>query len=126
MDIALSLSTVRLFMMDHSRSMRLSATSSPRFLESKTTRGYSTYAAHWHKGGDNMSSPIQAVLTGSFTSAGAVINLPLPSGYDTFEMINITDIGSTAANTNVMRAQGTSLMLAGSAYFNPKTSGAAT
>jgi len=74
-----------------------------------------------------MSNPVfGASLTGSFTSDGNVRNITLPSGYDTFEMINITDIGSAAANTHVMRAQGTSLMAAGSAYFNPKTSGAAT
>lgn len=73
-----------------------------------------------------MSSPLHAVLTGSFTSDGAIRNIALPSGYDSFEMINITDIGSAAANTNVMRAQGTSSMAAGSAYYNPKTNGAAT
>ena len=41
-------------------------------------------------------------------------------------MFNITDIGSTAANTNVMKARGTSSMLADSGYYSPKTSGAAT
>lgn len=73
-----------------------------------------------------MSTPIHALLTGSFTSDGATKNISLPSGYDTFRLINITDIGSSAANTNVMRAEGTSSMSAGSAYYNPKTSGAAT
>lgn len=73
-----------------------------------------------------MSTPLHAVLTGSFTSDGAVKNITLPSGYDSFEMINITDIGSSAASTPVMRAQGTSSMAAGSAYYNLKTNGAAT
>lgn len=73
-----------------------------------------------------MSTPMHAILTGSFTSDGAVKNIALPSGYDSFEMINITDLGSTAANTNVMRAQGSSLMPAGYGLYNPKTSGAAT
>lgn len=65
-------------------------------------------------------------MTGTFVSAGTLFNISLPPGYDEFSMVNITDIGSTAANTNVMRAYGTSAMAAGSAYYNPKTSGAAT
>lgn len=73
-----------------------------------------------------MSSPANAILQGSFTSDGSALNLALPSGYSKFEMINITDIGSTAVNTNVMKAFGTSSMAAGSAYYTPKTSGAAT
>lgn len=73
-----------------------------------------------------MSSPINAQLTGTFTSDGAVRNITLPSGYTDFRMINITDIGSAAAATPVMRAEGTSAMLAGSAYYNTKTNGAAT
>lgn len=73
-----------------------------------------------------MSSPINAILTGSFVSDGNVRNITLPSGYSDFRLINISDIGSTAANTNVMRAEGSSVMLAGSAYYNQKTSGAAT
>lgn len=73
-----------------------------------------------------MSTPLHALVTGSFTSDGTIKNISLPSGYNSFEMINISDIGSTAANTNVMRAQGTSAMSAGSAYYSPKTSGAAT
>lgn len=73
-----------------------------------------------------MSTPLHALLTGSFTSDGAVKNINLPSGYDSFELINITDIGSSAASTPVMRAQGSSVMPAGSAYYNLKTNGAAT
>ncbi len=73
-----------------------------------------------------MSTPISAQITGTFTSTGVIENITLPSGYTEFEMVNITDIGSAAANTNVMRATGTSSMAAGSAYYNPKTNGAAT
>lgn len=73
-----------------------------------------------------MSSPIHAVLTGTFTSDGLTRNITLPSGYNDFKMINITDIGSAAAATPVMRAQATSSMLAGSAYYSTKTNGAAT
>ena len=73
-----------------------------------------------------MSSPVHSILTGSFVSTGAVINLSLPSGYSDFRMVNVSDVGSAAANTNVMRAEGTALMPAGSAYYSPKTSGSAT
>lgn len=73
-----------------------------------------------------MSTPIHAILTGTFTSNGAVRFISLPSGYDSFELINITDAGSTAANTNVMRAKGYSSLPAGYAYYNTKTNGAAT
>lgn len=73
-----------------------------------------------------MSTPLHALLTGTFTSDGTTKNISLPSGYDDFRMINITDIGSSAASTPVMRAEGTSAMSAGSAYYNLKTNGAAT
>lgn len=73
-----------------------------------------------------MSTPLHGILTGSFTSDGAVKNITLPSGYDEFSMVNITDIGSTAAATPVMRAYASSSMSAGSAYYNTKTNGAAT
>jgi len=73
-----------------------------------------------------MSSPINAVLTGTFTSAGEAVNISLPSGYNVFEMVNITDAGSAAANTNVMRAKGYSSLADGYAFRNLKTSGAAT
>lgn len=73
-----------------------------------------------------MSTPLHAVISGTFTSDGTVASIVLPSGYNKIELTNITDIGSTAANTNVMEALGTSAMLAGSAYYTPKTSGAAT
>lgn len=73
-----------------------------------------------------MSTPLHAIVSGTFTSDGTATNIVLPSGYNKFELTNITDIGSTAANTNVMKAFGTSAMSAGSAYYTPKTSGAAT
>lgn len=73
-----------------------------------------------------MSSSVNSVLTGTFTSDGAIRNISLPSGYNKFEMVNITDIGSTAANTDVMQAWGYSSMAAGSAIYAAKTSGAAT
>lgn len=73
-----------------------------------------------------MSTAIHGQLDGTFTSDGLTRYISLPSGYSEFRMINITDIGSTAASTPVMRAQGTSSMAAGSAYYNLKTNGAAT
>ena len=73
-----------------------------------------------------MSTAIHGQLDGTFTSDGNIRNIALPSGYSEFRMINITDIGSTAASTPVMRAQGSSSMSAGSAYYNLKTNGAAT
>ena len=73
-----------------------------------------------------MSSPVNAQLTGTFTSDGTQFNLSLPSGYTEFEMVNVTDWGSTAANTNVMTAYGWSSLPAGSALVGNKTNGAAT
>lgn len=73
-----------------------------------------------------MSSPVCSILTGTFTSDGSQFNLTLPSGYTEFEMTNITDIGSAAAATPVMKAWGTSSMAAGSAIYATKTNGAAT
>jgi hypothetical protein len=66
------------------------------------------------------------MLTGTFTSDGAARQISLPPGYDSFELINITDIGSAAAATPVMRAKTYSSLPAGSAYLNLKTNGAAT
>lgn len=73
-----------------------------------------------------MSSPVNAILSGTFTSDGTQFLLSLPSGYNEIELTNITDMGSTAANTNVMKAWGTSSMASGSALVGNKTSGAAT
>lgn len=73
-----------------------------------------------------MSTAINADLTGTFTSDGLLRNLSLPSGYTEFSMLNITDFGSSAANTNVMTVYGTSSMAAGSALLQLKTNGAAT
>jgi len=66
------------------------------------------------------------IASGSFTSTGAAFNLSIVSGFDEFELVNITDVGSAAAATPVMRAYCSSLMPAGSAYLNLKTNGAAT
>ena len=73
-----------------------------------------------------MSAPISAILSGTFTSAGTALFLPLPPGYNEIELLNISDMGSTAANTNVMKAHGTSAMPAGYANVQLKTNGAAT
>lgn len=75
-----------------------------------------------------MSSPINAVLTGTYTTAAtlAAINLNIPSEYTKITVYNITDQGSTAANTNVMEAYATSSMPVGGGVVTQKTSGAAT
>lgn len=73
-----------------------------------------------------MTTSQHALLTGTFTSNGAVRAISLPSGYDQFELVNITDIGDAGATTQVMRAKGYSSLPAGSAYLNLKTNGAAT
>lgn len=66
-------------------------------------------------------------LTGSFVSDGLARFIALPSGYDFFELHNITDLAApAAANTNVMHARGSSLMPAGTGYVSLKTNGAAT
>lgn len=75
-----------------------------------------------------MSVPISAILTGTYTTAATpvAINLSIPSAYTKIQIFNITDMGSTAANTNVMQATGTSSMAAGSGFVTAKTNGAAT
>ncbi len=75
-----------------------------------------------------MSSPINTIYSGTFTSAATPVpvNVPLPSGMTKFTMYNITDMGSTAANTNVMQAYATSDMPVGGGIYTTKTSGAAT
>lgn len=73
-----------------------------------------------------MSTPIHALASGSFTSDGTVQTIRLPSGANEIEIFNITDFGSAAANTNVMKAKGLASLTAGYGYYTPKTSGAAT
>ena len=75
-----------------------------------------------------MSIPTNAILSGTYTTAAtpAAINLSIPSGYNKITIYNITDLGSTAANTNVMTAYATSSMPAGGGVYTQKTSGAAT
>lgn len=64
-----------------------------------------------------MSTPMNAIVTGSFTSAGAIVNLTIPSGYTQIDLYNTTDLAS-ASNTDVMLASGTSLMPSASAYYS--------
>lgn len=73
-----------------------------------------------------MSTPLHAFQTGTFTSDGNARLIDIPASAQEFRLINITDIGSTAAATPVMRAQWVSGMTDGSAYYNLKTNGAAT
>lgn len=73
-----------------------------------------------------MSTPIHALASGSFTADGTVQTIRLPSGVTEIELYNVTDFGSAAANTNVMKARGLSSLPAGSGYYTPKTNGAAT
>jgi len=66
-------------------------------------------------------------MTGTFTSTGAApIILALEPGFDLFTMVNISDVGSTSAETQVMRAYYASQMPPDSAYRNLKTNGANT
>jgi hypothetical protein len=73
-----------------------------------------------------MTTQLNAMLSGTFVSAGTLLPISLPTGYDSIELLNITDIGSAAAATPVMKARGTSAMASGSAYYSTKTNGAAT
>lgn len=73
-----------------------------------------------------MSTSIHGLLSGTFLSNGNARFISLPSGYDYFETVNITDIGDAGATTQVMRAKSYSSLPAGSAYLNLKTNGAAT
>lgn len=73
-----------------------------------------------------MSTPIHAMVSSTFVSAGAVVNISVPCGYNKIELFNLTSLGSTAAATPVMEAYGTDQMPAGSAFYANKTNGAAT
>ena len=75
-----------------------------------------------------MSSPINAILSGTYTTAATpvAINLNIPSEYTKISIYNITDQGSTAANTNIMEAYATSSMPVSGGVYTQKTSGAAT
>ena len=72
-----------------------------------------------------MSTPLHAVVSGSFTSDGTAVSLSLPSGYNKFEMYNVTDLGS-ASTTSVMTAEGLSAMSAGGAYYSIGAGGSST
>ena len=73
-----------------------------------------------------MSTSINAQLTGTFTSDGTAVDISIPCGYTKIELVNLTDFGSAAANTNVMEAYGYSNNPDGYGIYVPKTSGAAT
>lgn len=75
-----------------------------------------------------MSTPIHSMVSGTFTTDAtpSPVNISLPSGYDYIEILNLSDFGSTAANTNVVRARGYASLPAGYASYNTKTNGAAT
>ncbi len=62
-----------------------------------------------------MSSFIQN-LSGSFTGCSSAQNIIIPSGYNRIDLYNMTDM-ATANTTSVMKATGTSLMPAASAYY---------
>lgn len=64
-----------------------------------------------------MSVPINAILTGQITGSTAVQYVTLPSGYQKFEMFNLTDL-ATSTSTSVFTAQGTSYLPAGNAYYS--------
>ena len=75
-----------------------------------------------------MSSPLNAILNGTFTTdaAASPVTLSIPAGATDIELVNITDFGSTAANTNIITAKGSAALPAGSALVGAKTNGAAT
>lgn len=71
-------------------------------------------------------SALYTMLTGTFTSDGTAFTLDLPSDVQSFELINLTDIGSTAGATPVMRAEWFLGMDDGEAIVADKTNGAST
>jgi hypothetical protein len=75
-----------------------------------------------------MSTPYNAVLTGTFTTPAtlAPITLTLPSGASEIKLVNVSDFASAGANTNIIFAEGFSSLPAGSATVDYKTNGAAT
>jgi hypothetical protein len=75
-----------------------------------------------------MSTPINAMVSGAFSTAATLvpINLPLPCGFDYIEIVNLSDFADAGATTQVMRAKGYSALPAGYAYSTAKTNGAAT
>ena len=66
-----------------------------------------------------MSTPIHSNVTGTFTSAGAIVNLSIPSGYTEMELYDTdaTDLANASA-TSVFLAKGSSVMPADSAYYS--------
>ena len=69
-----------------------------------------------------MSSPINAVVVGTFTTPATVtgpVYINLPCGFDKIELINLTDFGT--ANANIIKSSGYSLLPAGSAFYSTET-----
>ena len=63
-----------------------------------------------------MSVPINAFVSGTFTSDGTIKNLSLPSGYNRLDLYDISDF-SDASSTSVFTATGTSSMPADAAIY---------
>src|SRR5690606_19481414 len=70
-----------------------------------------------------MSTPLHAFITGSFVSAGAVVNLNLPSDVQRFNLYNLTSLGIGGATTPVMRAEWALTMPDGAAIIGTKANG---
>lgn len=75
-----------------------------------------------------MSTPLKAIYNGTFSTdaAASPVTLNLPAGATEVEIVNLTDWGSTAANTNIIKAKGRASLTAGYGETFPKTNGAAT
>jgi hypothetical protein len=73
-----------------------------------------------------MSSPINAILSGTFTTDATptAVTLPLPAGATEIELINITDFHSAAGNTHTVRAEGRAFLPTGAAILHKKDGGA--
>jgi hypothetical protein len=70
-----------------------------------------------------MSTPLHAFITGTFVSAGAVVNLNLPSDVQRFSLYNLTSLGIGGATTPVMRAEWVLSMPDGAAIIGTKANG---
>lgn len=76
-----------------------------------------------------MSTPLKSLISGTFTSAGAVEQfIPLPSDCDYIELLNLTDTNTpdAGATTQCMRAFGSKNLNSGAALVGFKTNGAST
>ena len=77
-----------------------------------------------------MSSPINAIYNGTFTTDAtpSAVTLTLPAGASELEIVNLTDINTpdAGATTQVMIAKGLASLNAGAGIVTHKTNGAAT